>query len=71
MSVDKKILDEVEKGLSLNHTSGVVVIKKEGLRERTDELVAGVEDYLRNKGYDTLPIKGSEEYHLVYILNPF
>ena len=70
-TIDEKILKEIEEGLKRNHVDGVIVIKKSGIPERTNNLMKGIADYLQTRGYDTVSREDNEEYHISLILKPF
>lgn len=70
-TIDEKVLTEIEKELKLNHVDGVIVIKKSQIKERTQKLVDGINNYLKSRGYDTLIKEDDLEYHVSLILKPF
>ena len=66
-----EVLREIEDGLGKNHIGGAVIIKKSEVDGRNQKLVDGINDYLREQGYDTTTREDHGEHHIVYVLNPF
>ncbi|HLC87003.1 MAG TPA: hypothetical protein VJH65_01870 [Candidatus Nanoarchaeia archaeon] len=70
LNLGPKVLEDIEKGLKLNHVGGVIIIKKGIVDDRTKALVEGIENYLRDVGYDSF-IKSDKDKYFIEILNPF
>jgi hypothetical protein len=64
------IFPKIERMLDKECTDGVIVIKKNALQGRSEELIQGITTYIESKGYSVLPKEDSQEYHLSYIKKP-